>query len=691
MRKALSRKKVMFSCFFDISKAFDSVWHTKLLHHLKSAGISSSLYLFVRSFLADRYIVVRWKGVLSPRKKIDMGVPQGSVIAPLLFSIMIANVGKNLKNDTVITSYADDIAIWRTTKIKRPQKTASLQKHAINTFQAEIDYVVHSLEGNGFMLSSSKTVFMPIICKGRKIPPHLTISVKGVSIKPSSSVRYLGFIFQRNGLMTAQVKQAITNGRRALNLIRAVRHEPWGQKRDTLVHLTLALVRSRLRFGSPAMYNLPPTYIKNLATVECIALRIALGLPKGVPHRQTYNEAGVLPIWHCIQRNACKYLYKAGRVPNSTEEELNEEWNQSPISNNFHSLVTATQKLRDEAGIQVRDRHNASKPSDEKDPPWKHEPPETHKVLPGLTKEDSPHILVSHVMELITKRYEDNFHIYTDGSVAEDGSTGAGVYLKSLNKQLSFKISPCSILSAELCAIEKALQELNSLPLPHSKAVIFTDSKSSLDVISSEFCDSRPDILKTILKLTSTLKAKGTYVKYQWVPSHCGLIVNETADRAAKAGANKIGPPEILFQLSLYDLQRKINHAAWSLWDKDFTETALTRKWSITTCQGSSKDTLFSHIEPNIACQITRIRTNSWKTKFTATRCPCQEQTISFQHCLFDCPYLHNHFEPLRNLFKNDSNQLSRLQNVTKDSPNGWDPIILAAKLTISSEVGPYL
>ena len=78
-------------------------------------------------------------------------------------------------------------------------------------------------------------------------------------------------------------------------------------------------------------------------------------------------------------------------------------------------------------------------------------------------------------MELITNRYEGNFHIYTDGSVAEDGSTGAGVYLKSMNKQLSFKLSPCSILSAELCTIQKALQELNSLPFPPSKAVIFTD------------------------------------------------------------------------------------------------------------------------------------------------------------------------------------------------------------------------
>ena len=148
----------MFSCFFDIAKAFDSVWHTKLLYHLKSAGISPSLYLFVRSFLADRYIVVRWKGVLSPRKKIGMGVPQGSVIAPLLFSIMIASVGKNLKNNTIITSSADDIAIWRSTKIKRPPKNCFPAKTPL---QAEIDHVVHSLEETALCFHHLKQSLCP--------------------------------------------------------------------------------------------------------------------------------------------------------------------------------------------------------------------------------------------------------------------------------------------------------------------------------------------------------------------------------------------------------------------------------------------------------------------------------------------------------------------------------------------------
>ena len=85
------------------------------------------------------------------------------------------------------------------------------------------------------------------------------------------------------------------------NLLRAVRRESWGQERKTLVHLTLSLVRSRLLFGSQAFFSLPSSHMQRLAAVECTALRLAFGLPRGVPQRRVYNEAGVLPLWHCIR------------------------------------------------------------------------------------------------------------------------------------------------------------------------------------------------------------------------------------------------------------------------------------------------------------------------------------------------------------------------------------------------------
>ena len=79
---------------------------------------------------------------------------------------------------------------------------------------------------------------MPVLPKGVSSPDNLQIDVQGTPIKGSHSVRYLGVTFQCNGHWTKQVDRAIANARKALNLLRAVRRESWGQERKTLVHLT---------------------------------------------------------------------------------------------------------------------------------------------------------------------------------------------------------------------------------------------------------------------------------------------------------------------------------------------------------------------------------------------------------------------------------------------------------------------
>ena len=56
-------------------------------------------------------MAVRWKNTISPKRSIDTGVPQGSVIAPMLFTLMLQDVGKGLQKDTTLTAYTDDLAI----------------------------------------------------------------------------------------------------------------------------------------------------------------------------------------------------------------------------------------------------------------------------------------------------------------------------------------------------------------------------------------------------------------------------------------------------------------------------------------------------------------------------------------------------------------------------------------------------
>ena len=106
--------------FLDISKAFDKVWHIGLLAKLKSVGIRGSLYNWFGSYLIDRYQRVTIQGVNSNWGKIEAGVPQGSVLGPLLFLIYINDLPQGISSDCFL--FADDSFLLE--KITSPSDSA---------------------------------------------------------------------------------------------------------------------------------------------------------------------------------------------------------------------------------------------------------------------------------------------------------------------------------------------------------------------------------------------------------------------------------------------------------------------------------------------------------------------------------------------------------------------------------------
>jgi retron-type reverse transcriptase len=111
IKKQFSRKKSILAAFFDVRKAYDSVWHSRLLFKLKNVGVSGNMYHFIRDFLTHRQICTRVGMDYSSFRSIDTGIPQGSIIAPLLFSILIHDLPNALSKHTHVVQYADDIAI----------------------------------------------------------------------------------------------------------------------------------------------------------------------------------------------------------------------------------------------------------------------------------------------------------------------------------------------------------------------------------------------------------------------------------------------------------------------------------------------------------------------------------------------------------------------------------------------------
>ena len=173
--QAFEEGKFIDCIYVDFCKAFDSVSFPKLLIKLKSFGIEGKLLSWIDSFLHQRTQRVLVDGVLSAPYEVLSGVPQGSILGPLLFNLYVNDIPSFLPNDVCIKLYADDLKIYASTPVKIQEALIRLE-HWSKIWQLPISeektFVLHLGQSN----------------------PRSPYSLSGKNLEPCSEVRDLGIL-----------------------------------------------------------------------------------------------------------------------------------------------------------------------------------------------------------------------------------------------------------------------------------------------------------------------------------------------------------------------------------------------------------------------------------------------------------------------------------------------------------------
>jgi hypothetical protein len=201
IRLAMDNRQGTILTLFDFSKAFDSVNHSLLLAKLRAIGFSNEVLTWLGSYLADRRQCVRVGSVLSTWEAVTCGVPQGSILGPLLFSLYVNDIYTEIKI-CKFHMYADDLQIYT-------YFTPANVNTAVEIMNSDITNIVEWTKKHGLKLNPTKT--QPIVISYNRLRTCINmndihhITVDGVELPYYDKVKNLGITFNNTLTWTETV------------------------------------------------------------------------------------------------------------------------------------------------------------------------------------------------------------------------------------------------------------------------------------------------------------------------------------------------------------------------------------------------------------------------------------------------------------------------------------------------------
>ena len=326
--KALDEGEEVRAVFLDISKAFDRVWHKGLLFKLKQAGINSTLLQWLSSYLSDRKQRVLIPGGSSSWLPIKAGVPQGSILGPLLFLIYINDIVLNV--NSTVRLFADDTSLYLI--VDNPTEAA-------RCLNSDLELMFKWAESWLVKFNANKSEALLISRKTNR-PLHPQLLMNNEPIKEVSYHKHLGIFLSSDGTWHDHINSITSKAWLRVNLMRKLK---FLLDRRSLETIYVSFIRPLLEYADVVWDNCTLYEVNALEKIQLEAARIVTGTTKLVSLEMLYKETG----WETLEVRRSKHkLCLFYKMSNNISPEYLSSLVPQPIEN------TTQYGLRDASNIR---------------------------------------------------------------------------------------------------------------------------------------------------------------------------------------------------------------------------------------------------------------------------------------------------------------------------------------------------
>ena len=339
----MDKRKMVALAMLDLSAAFDTIDHSVLIKRLHTKfGICGDALCWIESYLSNRFQCVVINGLSSSDATLGYGVPQGSVLGPLLFTLYVTPLASiATKHGLNYHCYADDTQLYLSFD---PKESTDRE---IQDLEACIASVKRWMQANMLKLNEDKTEFIVFGSPyfSRKLS-CLSINVGNANINSTTKVKNLGAFFDRNLSMSAFVMDKLKTAMFYLKNISRIRRYLTTDSAKTIVH---AYVVSRLDYANSLLYGINSSLTKRLQTVQNAAARLILNAPRFDHALPLLKSLHWLPIEKRIKFKCLVTIHNClhGRAPEYLRDFLIEKQSKRTLrSSHERQLVTKRTKTR---------------------------------------------------------------------------------------------------------------------------------------------------------------------------------------------------------------------------------------------------------------------------------------------------------------------------------------------------------